>query len=169
MGQLNRRIKELRKTAEVSQETFAYSLGVSRGHISNLETGAAIPSKQLIKLICRVWSIREEWLCEGKEPISNEPDLTAEHIQKLELERILDGSKYRRNADRFQSYTWTIDQITKFILSAKKFEPPSDHPKFTEFIKAKKALQESLGRLHGALYFDEIKTFNKTITKKQKL
>ena len=165
MNQLNRRIKKLRKIAEVSQETFAYSLGVSRGHISNLETGAAIPSKQLIKLICRVWSIREEWLCEGKEPISNESDPTAEQIQ--EFERISEESKYKSNTARFQSYTWTIDQITKFILSA-KLKTPSDHPKFTEFIEAKKALQESLGRLHGALYFDEIKTFNKTKTKKQK-
>jgi len=165
MGQLNRRIKKLRKTAEISQQTFAYILGVSRGHISNLETGAAIPSKQLIKSICRVWSIREEWLREGKEPISNKPDLTAEQIQ--EVEQILEGSKYRTNAARFQLYTRTIDQITKFILSA-KLETPSDHPKFTEFIEAKKELQESLGRLHGALYFDEIKTFNKTKTKKQK-
>lgn len=121
MAQLGERIKKIRKFANVSQEVFANSLGVSRGHISNLETGAAVPSEQLIKSICREWEIREEWLQEGKQPESEKPPLKPEVIQGLyqQFEEI----NYKSFKGYLELILSQLDQIIKgFSRFSKKLD-----------------------------------------------
>ena len=82
------RIRELRKKKlHLSQTEFGKRLGVSRDVIKNIELNAlARPDQKLslMKLICKEFSVNEEWLLNGVEPIFIEPDTFSldEYIEK---------------------------------------------------------------------------------------
>lgn len=84
---LSDRIKKIRKKNKFSQLEFSKSLGVSRSHISNIETGAVKPSEHLLKLLCATWSIDENWLKTGKEKIMQEAESqSCSEVKKMLLE-----------------------------------------------------------------------------------
>lgn len=72
------RIRELRKNQlHLSQTDFGDRLGVSRSVIKNIELNAlARPDQKLslIKLICKEFSVNEDWLLNGNGPMFLEPD-----------------------------------------------------------------------------------------------
>lgn len=72
------RIKILRKKyLKLTQEAFGKRLGVSRDVIKNIELNLlARPNQKLslIKLICKEFSVNEDWLLNGTEPMFIEPD-----------------------------------------------------------------------------------------------
>jgi len=86
MSGLPNRIRKLRRKRGLSQEIFAKSLGVSRSHISTIETGAARPSKQLIKSICREFGVREKWLLEGKRQLGEADGVSNDEAEDFELD-----------------------------------------------------------------------------------
>lgn len=64
---VNERIFDLRKnTLKMSQTDFAESVGVSRGVIVNLESGATTPKPQFLDLIARVYNVNRDWLETGE-------------------------------------------------------------------------------------------------------
>ncbi len=63
------RLKEARKALHLSQREFGERLGVSRDVISNIEYGRVPPKDLLLKHICEVYNIREEWLRTGEGPM----------------------------------------------------------------------------------------------------
>lgn len=69
MGEIGKRIEKSRKDHHYTQKEFAEHLGVTNAHISKLEKGITNPSDALIKLICRVFDVNEEWLRYGKDPV----------------------------------------------------------------------------------------------------
>ena len=72
------RIKMLRKKhLKLTQEDFGSRLGVSRDTIGNIELNRlARPDQKLslIKLICKEFSVNEDWLLNGNDPMFVEPD-----------------------------------------------------------------------------------------------
>lgn len=72
------RIRELRKKhLKMSMEVFGKHLGVSLDVISNIENNRlARPDQKLslYKLICSEFSVNENWLLNGDEPMFIEPD-----------------------------------------------------------------------------------------------
>ena len=62
------RIKQVRKDAKLSQSDFGEKLGVSRSVINNIELDRNKNGIQenIIKLICCVFNVNEEWLKNGK-------------------------------------------------------------------------------------------------------
>ncbi len=76
--ELHERIRELRKNyLHMSQTAFGAKLGVSRSVINNIELNAlARPDQKLslIKLMCREFSVNEEWLLHGSMPMFVTPD-----------------------------------------------------------------------------------------------
>jgi DNA-binding XRE family transcriptional regulator len=72
------RIRELRKThLRLSQSAFGEKLGVNRDVINNIENNRLAKPEQklsLIKLMCKEFSVNEEWLLNGTEPMFIEPD-----------------------------------------------------------------------------------------------
>lgn len=66
---MNTRIKELREKEGLTQEEFGKKIGSARNTIANYETGNRNPSNAVITSICREFSINEEWLRYGKEPM----------------------------------------------------------------------------------------------------
>lgn len=77
MEEMHERIRQLRKKEKLSQEAFGKRLGVSRSVINNIELNVlARPDQKLslIKLICKEFSVSEEWLLYGKGDPKVEPD-----------------------------------------------------------------------------------------------
>lgn len=84
---MHERIKELRKEyLHLSQTEFGERLGVSRSVINNIERNAlARPDQKLslIKLMCSVFDVNEEWIVNGTEPMFVEtPSSTMEQLKK---------------------------------------------------------------------------------------
>ena len=59
------RIKELRKTLKMSQDTFAEKLSLTKNYISLVENGNRNLSEQSIKVLCSIFNVNEEWLRTG--------------------------------------------------------------------------------------------------------
>lgn len=76
--EMHERIKELRKDyLHLSQTDFGSKLGVSRSVINNIERNVLAKPEQklsLIKLICKEFSVNEEWLLNGTEPMFVQAD-----------------------------------------------------------------------------------------------
>ena len=83
---MNDRIKELRKTLNLTMEKFGARLGVGKTAISKLENGERNLTDQMFKSICREFGYREEWLRDGiepKQPPKLEEAELAEYIEDL--------------------------------------------------------------------------------------
>ena len=66
------RLKELRKTLGLSQESFGSKLGVQKSAISKIEKGENGLKEQLFKLICMEFNVNETWLRTGEGQMFNE-------------------------------------------------------------------------------------------------
>lgn len=62
---MNKRLKELRKVLDMTQQEFADRLGVKRNTVATYESGKSNPSDAAVALICREYNINEEWLRTG--------------------------------------------------------------------------------------------------------
>lgn len=83
---MNERVKEIRKTLNMSMEQFGNALGVSKAAISRIESGAVALTDQNLKAICREFHVRPEWLRDGEEPIfaeRDQNDLINEYIDDI--------------------------------------------------------------------------------------
>lgn len=63
------RFKKVRADAKLTQAAFAESVHVTRNYIAQIEMGVMSPGDNLIRDICRIYGIREEWLRDGIEPM----------------------------------------------------------------------------------------------------
>jgi transcriptional regulator with XRE-family HTH domain len=59
------RIKELRKSLNMTQTDFAEKLRSAQNTITGYENGRRSPSNQMIDLMCREFNVNEEWLRTG--------------------------------------------------------------------------------------------------------
>lgn len=59
------RIREIRKTLNLTQEQFSSKLGVKRSAISQIEKGFNQISDQMVKSICLAYNVNENWLRTG--------------------------------------------------------------------------------------------------------
>lgn len=62
---MNNRVRELRKTLNLSQKEFAERIGLKQNAISYMEKSGATVTEQNIKTICSQFSVNENWLRTG--------------------------------------------------------------------------------------------------------
>ncbi len=62
---MSKRLKELRKALDMTQQEFADRLGVKRNTVATYESGKSNPSDAAVSLICREYRVNEEWLRTG--------------------------------------------------------------------------------------------------------
>ena len=74
MTTLGERIKGIRQERNLTQQSFAESISVSRPFISRIESNKETPSDSLLKLIAATYDIKYEWLKYGLEP-KNSPQV----------------------------------------------------------------------------------------------
>lgn len=63
---MNNRIKEIRKSKNLTLEKFGERLGVGKTAISKLERGENNLTDQMLKSICREFDVDEHWLRTGE-------------------------------------------------------------------------------------------------------
>ena len=80
---MNKRIKELRITLNLTQEELAQAMGLSKSGISNIECGNRKVNDKHIRMLNMTYNVNPEWLRTGKGdmflPVDNSPLAT---IQK---------------------------------------------------------------------------------------
>lgn len=59
------RVREIRKSLNLTLEKFGERLGVGKTAISNIETGNRSLTDQMFRSICREYHVSEEWLKNG--------------------------------------------------------------------------------------------------------
>ena len=84
----NERIKQVRKSKNLTLEAFGKRVGVKKAAISNIENGSRGVTTQMRRAICREFGVREEWLQYGEgemlvDPLSQQLETIYE---KYELE-----------------------------------------------------------------------------------
>ena len=62
---MNSRLRIIRKELDMTQEKFAQSLGISRANLTNIELGKIQLTNRLIKTVCSVYKVDEEWIRTG--------------------------------------------------------------------------------------------------------
>lgn len=68
---INERVREVRKSKGLTLEKFGQPLGLKKSALSVIENGINNASEQLIKSICREYSIDENWLRTGEGDMSS--------------------------------------------------------------------------------------------------
>ncbi len=63
---MNKRIKILRKSLDLSQKQFAEKIGLKQNAISYMEKEGATVTEQNIKSICFTFNVNENWLRTGE-------------------------------------------------------------------------------------------------------
>lgn len=63
--EMNERIKELRKTLDMTQGEFGKRLGIKGNSVSDIEKGKNNVTETMAKFICKEFKVREEWLRNG--------------------------------------------------------------------------------------------------------
>ncbi len=66
MSTLNDRIKQVRKSLDLTQQEFADRLNVKRNTVATYERGKSNPSDAAVNLICREFNVNEAWLRTGE-------------------------------------------------------------------------------------------------------
>lgn len=63
---MHERIKKVRKALDLTQQEFADRLCIKRNTVATYETGKSNPSDAAVVLICKTFSINEDWLRTGE-------------------------------------------------------------------------------------------------------
>ena len=66
IGNINKRIKNLRKTLNMTQVSFSQVIALSSGYLAGIETEKRRVNNRLIKLICSSFNVNEQWLRSGE-------------------------------------------------------------------------------------------------------
>ncbi len=72
ISSVGERIKQLRKSLDLTQEEFGKRIKVTYAHISKLEASKDNPSEMLIRLAHLEFGVSEEWLINGTGPMFDE-------------------------------------------------------------------------------------------------
>lgn len=71
MYEINQRIRELRTSLGMTQDTFGAAVAMSRSVVKNFEYNKTEPSDMQISLICKTYNVNENWLRTGKGEMFN--------------------------------------------------------------------------------------------------
>lgn len=83
------RVKSIRKSEKLTQEEFAERIGISRAHVSGIETNKDKPSSTVIKMIVKEFGVKEKYLTDGEFPVYEETRETYNNIKNELLKRII--------------------------------------------------------------------------------
>lgn len=108
---LNGRIKMIREALQMSQREFGEKLGVSRDVISNIEYDRVQPKELLVKHLCDLYSVNEQWIKTGEGEM---------FCAKAKLDKRADEalSIFQSLRPEFQDYA--LEQIRQLVLLQEK-------------------------------------------------
>lgn len=104
------RFKELRQLMGLSLRKMSQLCQYSDSYLSSVEDGKAIPSKEMIETVCKMFHVNQEWMDYGAEPIF----IDDEGVQKKE-EKV--KSVPERLAELRENYAMTYRQFAEKVGS----------------------------------------------------
>ncbi|OPA73474.1 transcriptional regulator [Paenibacillus selenitireducens] len=113
-------IKTLREHLGLSQREFGEKLGVSRDVISNLEYNRVQPKELLLKHICELYSVHDQWLQTGEGDMFIE-----ESRQNKKLDEAI--AIFKDLQPEFQDYA--LEQLKKLSELQAKVRGSNHHEK----------------------------------------
>lgn len=148
MGSIGVRVKKIRKQVGLTQKKFSQKLGVYQSHISQIESGRAEPSGQLINLICRTFGVNEEWLKNEKGPISWDTDLNLKEI--FEFKEYADKKAGNGIITLLSAYTTMLDKINQRIVDLHFIDISIDYTD-TQLLAAKEEMELAIEMLKRSI------------------
>lgn len=128
---IGERIKKLRKTLELTQQTFCERIGIKRNTIAKYETGRGDPIDAVISLICREFGVNEKWLRTGEGEMfspedKNELDALSQKYSLSPSDRLL--------IEKFLNLKPVERQVVmKYVLSvAADYSEPAAEPQIAQ-------------------------------------
>lgn len=80
---INERIKQVRKTLNLSMKAFGEKIGISAPSVTRIESGENNPSEQTIRAICSEFNVNRTWLETGEGKPYKENALVPELVRVL--------------------------------------------------------------------------------------
>lgn len=93
---MHNRIKEVRKSAGLTQQEFADRIGSGRSAVANYEAGRNDPIGPVITAICREFHVNEAWLRSGVGEMKS--DMTLQQELTLMFADVLSSAPDKRSA-----------------------------------------------------------------------
>ena len=93
---VNKRIKMVRDSQNLTQDAFGKRIGSARNTIANYENGNRVPSNAVVKSICKEYGVNEVWLRTGQEEMFI-PTTRENEIAKLTMKCLEDEPDSFRN------------------------------------------------------------------------
>lgn len=87
---LGQRIRQVRLSRKLTQQTFSQSLGIVQGFLCGIERGKKIPSDTLLIALSHLYEINMEWLVSGKGPMAHVQETDNGQVHFPLLKRISD-------------------------------------------------------------------------------
>lgn len=84
---MKERLKQLRKTLDLTQQEFADRLKVPRNTIGGYEVGKSNPSDAAVNNICNTFDVNEQWLRTGEGEMFSEPFDNSSMSERLRILR----------------------------------------------------------------------------------
>ena len=121
---INDRIKQLRKSLNLSQTDFGKKLGVSRDVINNLDRSVVDPKPLILEHICSVYNVNPDWLMHGTGEMFLERDSGDEIAEFLSSLLDDDDTSIRKRfilaLSKFDGDDWAT--VVKFLDNFTKTE-----------------------------------------------
>lgn len=115
MGQ-GQRVRDLRKSLNLTLEKFAKPLGVGKTAISNIENESRNLTDQMIISICREYNINEEWLRNGTGDMFRKPsDEVGYYVEEL-LEYEGNGNPFYDMIIEMMKTYHNLDEKSKTVI-----------------------------------------------------
>lgn len=111
---MNSRLKELRKSLNLTQKQFGDVLGITNSAISDIEKGKASLTDRNISLICEKLNVNEEWLRYGKGDIYRFDDLPTDELTTALAS--IDKENYERIKSLLIKYS-KLDSNSKKVVN----------------------------------------------------
>lgn len=128
MLEIKDRVKAIRKYYNLTQQDLADKLGIKRSTIATYESGRNQPIDAVITLICREFSVNEEWLRNGTGEMLMELDrkdrimLLAKQLMRNESEEFVD--RFSTALSKLDSDGWELlADIAESIVNRNKKGP----------------------------------------------
>ncbi|QTL97461.1 helix-turn-helix domain-containing protein [Iocasia frigidifontis] len=143
---INDRIKKVRNSFDLTQESFANRLNISRSTIGALENYNNNPSNQLISNVCNEFGINQKWIKTGKGPM------------KKSLEEII--RKYANYFPKEEAREALLNILAELENDAGDLNDKQDRSDFTEILNLlKKKYQKADRDTRGWITVELKRTF----------
>lgn len=121
----NERIKWYRlNILKISQAKFAKELDITSANYSNIETGRVNLTERVLKNICDVYNLNEEWIKNGKEPIKKTMSYKNEllsFVKEIDSTNNIKAQNFLIALSKLDMKDWDIiDKLIKYYLNAEK-------------------------------------------------